>query len=116
MKLCECPVSAPRARNRLAGAGTGWLAPVYGDGWIAAATTKQADIGEPGHGYGYQWWTNDDGTFDARGIFGQFIYMDPARKLVIVLSSAWPTATDPARNITRTALIEAIVAQTDANP
>jgi CubicO group peptidase (beta-lactamase class C family) len=100
----------------LIGGGMAGGKPVLPDGWIAAATTKQADIGAPGHGYGYQWWTNDDGTFDARGIFGQFIHVDPARKLVVVLSSAWPTATDPARNITRTALIGAIVAQTDANP
>ncbi|WP_284125672.1 serine hydrolase domain-containing protein [Parerythrobacter aestuarii] len=63
--------------------------------WFAAATTKQADIGAPGRGYGYQWWTNDDGTFAAQGIFGQGIFIDPARKLVIASNSNWPTATDP---------------------
>src|SRR3546814_7512538 len=30
--------------------------------WLAAATTKQADIDLPDRGYGYQWWTNDDGS------------------------------------------------------
>ncbi|GAA4039308.1 serine hydrolase domain-containing protein [Parerythrobacter jejuensis] len=67
---------------------------VVPDGWFEAATVKQADIGAPGKGYGYQWWTNDDGSFAAQGIFGQGIFIDPARKLVIASNSNWPTATD----------------------
>jgi CubicO group peptidase (beta-lactamase class C family) len=43
----------------------------------------------PGRGYGYQWWTYDDGTFAARGIFGQGIFIDPQRKLVIVSNANW---------------------------
>ena len=59
------------------------------DDWWAQATTKQADIGTPGRGYGYQWWTYDDGSFSARGIFGQGIFIDPKRKLVIVSNANW---------------------------
>jgi CubicO group peptidase (beta-lactamase class C family) len=66
------------------------------DGWIASATTKQADIGAPGRGYGYQWWTYDDGSYAAQGIFGQGIFIDPKRKLVIASNSNWPRAVDPA--------------------
>ncbi|MBN9330843.1 MAG: serine hydrolase [Comamonas sp. SCN 67-35] len=62
------------------------------DGWLRAATTKRADIGDPGHGYGYQWWTYDDGSFAARGIFGQGIFIDPARQLVIATNADWPSA------------------------
>jgi hypothetical protein len=40
-------------------------------------------------GYGYQWWTYDDGSFTARGIFGQGIFIDPKRKLVIVSNANW---------------------------
>ena len=68
--------------------------PVLPEKWIAAATTRQADIGHPGKGYGYQWWTNDDGSFAAQGIFGQGIFIDPKRKLVIASNSNWPKATD----------------------
>jgi CubicO group peptidase (beta-lactamase class C family) len=68
---------------------------VVPDDWFAAATTKQADIGAPGRGYGYQWWTNDDGSFAAQGIFGQGIFIDPKRKLVIASNGNWPKATDP---------------------
>lgn len=70
-------------------------AKVLPDDWLPSATTKQADIGVPGRGYGYQWWTNDDGSFAAQGIFGQGIFIDPARKLVIASNGNWPTATDP---------------------
>ncbi len=65
------------------------------EGWMAEAGTRQADIGAPGKGYGFQWWTYDDGSYAAQGIFGQGIFIDPARKLVIASNSNWPTATDP---------------------
>ena len=68
---------------------------VLPDDWLASATTKQAGIDVPGRGYGYQWWTNDDGSFAAQGIFGQGIFIDPERKLVIASNGNWPTATDP---------------------
>lgn len=67
---------------------------VLPEGWIEEATTKQADIGSPGHGYGYQWWTLDDGAYIAQGIFGQGIFIDPARQLVIASNGNWPQATD----------------------
>jgi CubicO group peptidase (beta-lactamase class C family) len=62
--------------------------------WITPATSKQVDIGLPGKGYGYQWWTYDDGSFAAQGIFGQGIFIDPKRKLIIASNSNWPKATD----------------------
>ena len=68
---------------------------VLPDDWLPAATTKQASIDLPGRGYGYQWWTNDDGSFAAQGIFGQGIFIDPKRKLIIASNGNWPTATDP---------------------
>ena len=68
---------------------------VLPDDGLAAATTKQAGIDVPGRGYGYQWWTNDDGSFAAQGIFGQGIFIDPKRRLVIDSNGNWPTATDP---------------------
>lgn len=69
--------------------------PVFPSDWLANATTKQADIGDPGRGYGYQWWTNDDRSFAAQGIFGQGIFIDPTRKLVIASNGNWKTATEP---------------------
>jgi CubicO group peptidase (beta-lactamase class C family) len=67
---------------------------VLPDGWIAAATTKHYDTDEAGYGYGYQWWTLNEGSYAARGIFGQGIFIDPKRKLIIASNSNWPKATD----------------------
>ncbi|MEG3179848.1 serine hydrolase domain-containing protein [Sphingomonas sp. LT1P40] len=64
------------------------------DGWFADATRTHATF--PGGGYGYQWWTMPGGVYAAQGIFGQVIMVDPASKLVMVASSAWPKATDRA--------------------
>ena len=65
---------------------------IVADGWLEAATRKQVDIGQPGGGYGYQWWTRDNGTFNAFGVHGQQIHIDPARRLVVAINSAWPVA------------------------
>jgi len=61
------------------------------EGWIEAATHKQKDIDKPGRGYGYQWWTYDDGSYAAVGHFGQTIFVDPKRKLVIASTADFPS-------------------------
>ena len=43
-------------------------------------------------GYGFFWWLTDRGVFSAQGVFGQYIFVDANRDLVIVLQSAWPEA------------------------
>jgi CubicO group peptidase (beta-lactamase class C family) len=68
---------------------------VVPDDWFAKATVNEIPqpAGNNGFGYGYQWWTMPNGRFAALGIFGQSIMVDPARKLVVVMSGSWPTAT-----------------------
>ena len=61
--------------------------------WISKATTARMPIGQVGRGYGYQWWTFDDGAYTAYGIFGQSIFIDPDKNLVIALNSNWRSAT-----------------------
>ncbi len=92
------------------GGGAGVVPP----GWFAAATTKQMDIGEPGHGYGYQWWTNDDGTVAAQGIFGQGIFIDPKRRLVIASNADWSRATQGPEGEAREAFYRQVQALIDA--
>ncbi len=77
------------------------------DDWLADATTRRADIGIPGRGYGYQWWTFDDGSFAARGIFGQGIFIDPRRQLVIAFNADWPSAQDAQAAAAREAFFRA---------
>ena len=79
------------------------------DDWLAAATTSRTSIGQPGRGYGYQWWTYDSGSFAARGIFGQGIFIDPQRKIVIVTNANWDGgARDPAASQAREAFYLAV--------
>lgn len=59
------------------------------DGWLQEATSTRVDIGQPGRGYGYLWWTYADGSFAAKGIFGQGLFIDPKRKLVIASNADW---------------------------
>ncbi len=65
------------------------------DGWVRQAATASVPSREAGRSYGYQWWVRDGGAYQASGIFGQMLYVDPGRGLVIVLLGAWelPTGT-----------------------
>ncbi|MFO1279432.1 MAG: serine hydrolase [Burkholderiaceae bacterium] len=79
------------------------------DGWLEQATTTRVPIGQPGRGYGYQWWTYDSGAFTARGIFGQGIFIDPQRKLVIASNADWGGgARDPVASAAREAFYLAV--------
>jgi CubicO group peptidase (beta-lactamase class C family) len=62
---------------------------VLPEGWLAEATTTRTSIGQVARGYGYQWWTYADGSFAARGIFGQGLFIDPKRKIVIASNANW---------------------------
>jgi CubicO group peptidase (beta-lactamase class C family) len=89
--------------------------PVLADGWLEAATRTQVDTDQPQSGYGYQWWTYEGGTFSAIGIHGQQLHIDPARRLVIAIHSAWPVpGFTPESLAARIGLLRAIKAAVDA--
>ncbi|WP_421723428.1 serine hydrolase domain-containing protein [Bauldia sp.] len=68
--------------------------------WVEQSVNPTAAHLQPGDnpasswtfGYGYKWWVPEDpqGDFLAIGIWGQYIYVDPARDIVIVKTSADP--------------------------
>ncbi len=52
--------------------------------WVERSTMVDTTNGSAAH-YQYQWWLpSDQGDFMAQGILGQYIYVDPAREVVIV--------------------------------
>lgn len=59
--------------------------------WIKESTLPSAPT-EPGKiGYGYQWWIPvgaHDGEFLARGVYGQYMYFDQSRGVLIVATGA----------------------------
>jgi CubicO group peptidase (beta-lactamase class C family) len=64
--------------------------------WVHDSVTPDAPHVMPGLdpeypvGYGYQWWVpeGDEGEFSAIGVYNQFIYVNPTKRLVIVKLSA----------------------------
>ncbi len=72
---------------------------VVREGWFAESTSRVARHGVR-RDYGYQWWlpaSSDplhEGAFLAMGIFGQRIYLHPARRLAIVALCARPKPSD----------------------
>ena len=56
--------------------------------WMAESTNPSKGFA----GYGYFWWLNPHGTFEASGIFGQGIHVVPDKKVVIAVHSAWEHA------------------------
>ena len=87
--------------------------PIVPDNWLAEATRTQVSTGA-GTGYGYQWWTRDDGTFEGRGIYGQTLHIDRARRLVIVFNSATEQPAGRPSGQARQAFIAAVKAELDA--
>jgi CubicO group peptidase (beta-lactamase class C family) len=75
--------------------------------WVRASTKQSAPAPAPDHdtnlGYGYQWWLPPDaqeGEFLAKGIYGQYIYVNRPKGVVIALNSADRDWTGTDRDIT----------------
>ena len=85
------------------------------EGWLEQATTERTGTDKPTRGYGYQWWTYADGSFAARGIFGQGIFIDPKRRIVIASNADWGGgASDPVAEEARDAFYRAVQQAVDA--
>jgi CubicO group peptidase (beta-lactamase class C family) len=88
---------------------------VVPDGWFAEATTPAFETGRFGRGYAYQWWTYPGGAYAASGLFGQGIFIDPARNLVIATHSNWRQSTgNDGTGAARNRFYEAVQAAVDA--
>lgn len=81
--------------------------------WMKEASSPIYPSGAPGISYGYQWWVADDGSYRAVGIFGQTIRLDPKRKLVMVILSAWPEAGGAERYKLVESYVKAVTAALD---
>ena len=79
------------------------------EGWMKEATSPSKGYA----GYGYKWWLEANGAYAASGIFGQGIYIDPQRDVVISLHSNAPAAVDTNYHAHADAVIKAIAASFD---
>ena len=58
--------------------------------WVALSTRPTEPVAEPQLGYGMQWWTMGDHAYSAIGLQGQYIFVDPATRTVVVKLSYFP--------------------------
>ncbi len=96
------------ARIGLFAMGNGVLADstaVLPENWMQESTTPSKGF----DGYGYFWWLSPNDVFQARGIFGQGIYINPKENIVIALHSARDEASNRADGALQSALFDAIV-------
>ena len=69
--------------------------------WITQATTPSAPTAPGQPRYGYQWWIPEDagpGEFYAIGVYGQYLYFDQPRGVLIVATGADRGFDDPGVN------------------
>ncbi|WP_037310865.1 serine hydrolase domain-containing protein [Ruegeria halocynthiae] len=69
--------------------------------WIAESVFPSAPTASGEIGYGYQWWIPlgaHEGEFLARGVYGQYIYFDQPRGVLIVSTGADRNFRDPGVN------------------
>jgi CubicO group peptidase (beta-lactamase class C family) len=63
------------------------------EGWVAAAGSPK-QVGGREVEYGYMLWPLHGNSYAAIGIFGQFVFVDPDRDLVVAMWSAQPKPVD----------------------
>lgn len=79
---------------------------VLPDNWMKDSITPSKGY----EGYGYLWWLRGGGAYQASGIFGQGIYINPQENLVIALHSAREKATNREDSVLQGAMIKAVAA------
>ena len=82
--------------------------------WVKDSTTPHfPQPKDREFGYGYQWWIpqNSDGAYEAQGVYGQIIYVNPKKHIVIVETAAWPKPDVAKRWTESTSVINAIIAK-----
>jgi CubicO group peptidase (beta-lactamase class C family) len=75
--------------------------------WIAKATSNQLNAAS-GQGAGMLWTLKDEGAFEADGLYGQALYVDPTSNMVIVVASVADEPVDREQNAARDAVIKAV--------
>jgi CubicO group peptidase (beta-lactamase class C family) len=64
---------------------------IVSEDWVQRSTGPSGETGEQRGGYGLQWWmVGQDSAYAAIGLQGQYIYIDPATRTVVVKLSYYP--------------------------
>ncbi len=79
---------------------------VLPENWMEISTEPSMSAGN----YGYLWWLTKGDSYEAMGIYGQLIHVDPAEELVIAINAAWDSANDDEYYLHQSAFIETVTA------
>ncbi len=82
--------------------------------WIAASTVPSAPTANGEIGYGYQWWIPQGwpaGEFLAHGIYGQYIYINQNKNIVVAVNSADRLFEEPGVDQQNEAIFQLIASQ-----
>ena len=89
---------------------------IVSEDWLLESTAASANT-EPGAiGYGYQWWIPvgaSEGQLQGRGIYGQYLYIDRPRGVVIAVNGADRRFRDDGVSRSNDAMFRAIAAALD---
>ncbi|MCX4306102.1 MAG: serine hydrolase [Acetatifactor sp.] len=86
--------------------------------WVKDSVDDSAAYSRPGAnqdaynaiGYGYQWWVpeGEEGEFMAIGVYGQWIYVNPTKQVIIVKTSADPDFMEKGYELKHVAFFRAV--------
>jgi CubicO group peptidase (beta-lactamase class C family) len=84
---------------------------IVSENWIAVSTEPATEENIGRGGYGLQWWTMPDSdAFAAIGLQGQYVYIDPASRTVVVKLSYFPPGDNSALDAETLAFMAAAAA------
>ncbi|MEY2853991.1 MAG: hypothetical protein RL030_1123 [Pseudomonadota bacterium] len=75
--------------------------------WVRQSTRPTDAPDTQREGYGLQWWTLGSGTYSAIGLQGQYIFVDPATRTVVVKLSYFPPGDNSALDAETQAFLRA---------
>lgn len=80
---------------------------VVSSDWVQQSTRPSGGGDSPRGGYGLQWWTLGGAAYSAIGLQGQYVFIDPATRTVVVKLSYFPPGDDSALDAETTEFLRA---------
>jgi CubicO group peptidase (beta-lactamase class C family) len=72
---------------------------IVSEDWVRQSTRPNGPKNESFGGYGLQWWMiGDSGAYAAIGLQGQYVYVDPMTRTVVVKLSYYPPGDNSAHD------------------
>jgi CubicO group peptidase (beta-lactamase class C family) len=84
--------------------------------WVRQSTRPTGENDSQRGGYGLQWWTLGGASYAAIGLQGQYVFIDPATRTVVVKLSYFPPGDNSALDAETAAFLRAASAWSPGRP